>query len=50
MVIGLVQLAAYGSEDLYLTGNPNTFLKWFIEDIHFAMKTLNNNSRELEVI
>ena len=30
---GLIQLVAYGSQDIYLTGNPQiTFLKVFTED------------------
>ena len=31
---GLMQLVAYGAQDVYLTGNPQiTFLKWYIKDI-----------------
>ena len=34
MTGGLLQLIAYGSQDLYLTGNPTiTFFKKFIGDI-----------------
>ena len=30
---GLLQIVAYGSQDIYLTGNPKPiFLKQFIED------------------
>ena len=31
---GLMQLVAYGAQDIYLTGNPQiTFLRLFTEDI-----------------
>ena len=30
-----MQLTAYGSQDLYLTGTPDTFFKQFIRDIQF---------------
>ena len=33
MAGGLMQLVAYGAQDLYLTGNPQIiFLRWYIGD------------------
>ena len=42
MVGGLIQLAAYGSEDLYLTGNPQiTFFKMvYRRHTNFAMENI----------
>ena len=42
MVGGLIQLAAYGAEDLYLTGNPQiTFFKMvYKRHTNFAMENI----------
>ena len=33
MAGGLMQLVAYGTQDMYITGNPQvTFLKQYLED------------------
>ena len=40
-----MQLVAMGSQDVFLTGNPQiTFLKWFIEDIQIFLKNVLNNN------
>ena len=38
---GLMQLVAYGAQDIYLTGNPQiTFFKVVYEDTNFSMETI----------
>ena len=38
---GLIQLVALGSQDVYLTGNPQiTFLKQYIKDIQILLKNV----------
>ena len=38
---GVIQLISYGSEDLYLTGNPQIhFLILFIEDILIFLQNI----------
>ena len=45
---GLMQLVAYGAQDIYLTGNPQiTFFKVVTADTNFSMESLSKPSTEL---
>ena len=48
---GLMQLVSYGSENLYLTGNPQiTFLKPHIEDILILLMNGFQNILKIHLI
>lgn len=41
---GLIQIASYGLQDIFLIGNPQiTFLKQFIENIQIFLWNINKN-------